>query len=72
MFVFYKQLAYFYFMYVCVCVPACVYMHHMHICFLRRSEEGVRAPETGVRVAVSHLCGCWELNWHPLQEQQGL
>ena len=37
-----------------------------------RPEEGVGSPETGVTGGCEPLCGCWELNPGPLQEQQGL
>lgn len=33
--------------YVCVCLPTCMYTHHMHALFLWKSE-GVGNPGTGI------------------------
>ena len=37
-----------------------------------RPEEGFGSPENGVTDGCKLLCGFWELNPGPLQEQQGL
>lgn len=66
MHVFYKQATYFYLMCVLACM--CVCMHHMHVCFLRRPEEGVRSPETGVIDGCEPSCRCWESNSDPLED----
>ena len=52
---------YFYFMYTGV-LTACVY-----VCV-----GGVRAPGTGIKDSSVLLCRCWELNLHPLEEQQSV
>ena len=38
-------------------------------CVTQRSKEGIGSPGTGVTDKCEHLCGCWELNPDPLQEQ---
>lgn len=40
-------------------------MFCLHICLC----EGIRSPATGVASSFELLCGCWELNLHPLEEQ---
>lgn len=39
---------------------------------LQRPEEGIGASEIGVSGGYEALSVCWELNWHPLEEQQML
>ena len=39
----------------------------MHTYFLRRPEEGIKFPRTGVMNGCDLLCGFWELNVGPLQ-----
>lgn len=43
---FFKFCMYLYFMYMSVCLCACMY--HVHAWCLKRSEVGIRSPETGV------------------------
>lgn len=50
-------------------LSACMYVHHMHMWYLRRSEEDVRFPVTGVTYACEPLCWCWDPNPDPLAEQ---
>jgi hypothetical protein len=50
---------------------ACMNVSASHACLIlmpTRSEEGVGFPGTEVTVHYELLCGCWELNWGPLQE----
>ena len=42
------------------CLPVCLYT---------TSKEGIRSPRTGVTDSYELLCGCWELNPGPLEEQ---
>lgn len=49
---------------------AFVYVHHMQAYFLRRPEEGIRSPGTGVVNGCDLSCGFWELNVGPLQENK--
>lgn len=32
-------------------------------------EDGIESPENGVKMVVSHQCGCWVLNLGPQIEQ---
>lgn len=47
----------------------------MYICVLRvlgaqgSQREGIESPETRVIDVCESLCGCWESNLGPLQEQ---
>lgn len=41
----------------------------MFIQCLQETEEGIRFPGTGVTEGFEPLCGYWELNPGPLQEQ---
>lgn len=50
-------------------LPICLYVYHMADWCPWRSE-GVGPPGTGVMGGCEPLCGCWELNPSPLQEQQ--
>ena len=55
---------------VCVfCLHECMYMHHVCTWFLQRSEEGINLLDLGLET-VEVLCGCWELNLDPMQEQE--
>lgn len=49
---------------------ACVYVHHMHAYFLRRPEEGIKFPRTGVMNGYHPSYGFWELDVGPLQENK--
>jgi hypothetical protein len=40
--------------------------------FPQRLEEGTGSSGTGVRVGRELVCGCWESNPGPLEEQSGL
>ena len=42
------------------------YGHHW--CFACMCE-GVKSPKTGVTDCCELPCGCWEVNWDPLEEQ---
>lgn len=42
-------------------LPSCMYVYHVHVWYLRKSLEGI---------SYELLCGCWELNPDPPQEQQ--
>jgi hypothetical protein len=44
----------------------------MHMQCSQRSEGGVGCFGTGCRDDCEPPCGCWELNWGPLQKQQVL
>jgi hypothetical protein len=46
---------------------ACAYVHS--VCCLERPEDGTEFHETGVEDGRKLLCGCWDLNPGPLQEQ---
>ena len=41
----------------------------MHVQCLRRPEEAVRIPATGVTGTCELLCGGWKLNTSPVEEQ---
>lgn len=45
---------------VCTCVP--------HVC-LRRLEDGIGCPGTGVTISCEPPCLCWEPKAGPLEEQ---
>jgi hypothetical protein len=45
---------------------------NMTICSTCMPEEGIRNPGPGAISSCEQLCGCWELNLGPLQEQQVL
>lgn len=32
-------------------------------------EDGIGSPENGVKIVLSHQCGCWVLNLGPQKEQ---
>jgi hypothetical protein len=53
-----------------LCLHICMYVyHHIHSCYLRRPEEGIRFSETGVTDGYKSLCGCWDLNPGFLEKQ---
>ena len=53
-------------------LPECMSEYHLYIWCLCRSEEGIGFPGTGVADGCEPLCGCWESNLGPLEEQQVL
>lgn len=54
---------------LCVCLDLNELMCTMYMQYLWRPEEPVGFPGTEVRGSCELLCGCWELNSGPLQEQ---
>lgn len=50
------------------CLHVCKDTIHSSWC-QRKPEEGARSPEARVTDYCELLCGCWELNWGPLEEQ---
>ena len=51
---------------------ACGHVYHVCAWCLRRSEDGIRSPGTGVKSGCESPCGCWVLKLGPLQEQHVL
>ena len=52
-------------------LPACVSVHH--VCAVPvEARRGCHIPGTGVTDSCELLCGCWELNLGPLEEQRVL
>ena len=56
------------FMYICV-LSVCMSEQHLCPWCPWNPEEGVQLPRTGVTDGCELLCGCWETNPGPLQEQ---
>lgn len=57
-------------LYVYVCVlPACMFVYHVCVWYLQKSEESIRSGESGVIDLCELLYGCCESNLRPLQEQ---
>lgn len=52
-------------------MATCMCTHHVCAWYLRRPEEVIRFPGTGVKY-FELPCGCWELNPGPLLEQHML
>ena len=50
-------------------LPACMSVHRVLPGALRRPEEGVGSPGTGITDGCEPPCGCWESNPGPLEEQ---
>lgn len=53
-------------------LPAHIYVYHISIWCLQRSEEGIGSPRTGVIDGCKPTCGYRASNLSPLQEQQML
>ncbi|KAL6083041.1 hypothetical protein STEG23_011297 [Scotinomys teguina] len=49
-------------------LSANMYVHHVHVWYLRKSEESFRHPGTRVIDSCEPPCGFWELSPGPLQE----
>lgn len=58
--------------YMRTALPAHIYVYHMSIWCLQRSEEGIRFLRTGVIDGYKPTCRYWASNLGPLQEQQML
>lgn len=55
--------------FICMGVlPACMSVHHMHTV----STEAIKSSQAGVTDGREPLCGCWESNPVPLEDQPGL
>lgn len=54
--------------YVYECFVCVIHVFYLHA-WCRRSEEGIGAPETGVSDSCEPLCGSWERNPCPLEDQ---
>lgn len=53
-----------------LCVYVYIYnMHHVYACCLQDPQDGDGYPGTGVTDDGKLLCGWWESNSHPLEEQ---
>lgn len=50
-------------------LPACVPVHHVNTCYLRRSGEGTGSSGTGDSDDYELPCGFGELNLGPLEGQ---
>ena len=50
-------------------LPACMSGRHDIGAMPLEPEEGIRSPGTGVTDTCEPLCGCWEPNPAPPQEQ---
>ena len=57
----------FYFMGMFVLLD-CVYVHSLYVLYLRRPDEGIEFPGTGV-IGCEQPYGCWESN-SPLSSKQ--
>lgn len=56
-------------MYVNV-LPFCICVHNICVCLVPKGDRRVHwNPGAGVTDSCEPLCGCWELNFDPLQEQ---
>ena len=53
-------------------LPICLSVQHTSLWHPQKSGKGIGSTETGVTDFEPPICGCWELNLGPLQEQQGL
>lgn len=49
-------------------LPVCMFVSYVYVWYLRGLEEGV-VPGTGVTDVCELMCGFWELNLGPLEEQ---
>lgn len=52
-----------------------IILFYMCECFVFMSvvsEEGIRSFRNGIMYSFKLLCGCWNLNSHPVEEQSGL
>lgn len=49
--------------------PECIGAHYVCARYPWRPEEGTGCPGTGVMDSCEPLCGCWESNPDPLQQQ---
>lgn len=53
---------------VYICLHVCKDTTHLSWC-QRKPEEGARSPEARVTDYREPPCGCWVLNWGPLEKQ---
>lgn len=53
---------------MCV-LPVCLSVYHICAGCPQMPESVIRSPRTGVTDSCELLCGCWELNPGPLEEQ---
>ena len=53
----------------CECLPACMFVHHLHAWCVYRPERGNWIPGTGVLDDCETPCGYWELNPGSLEQQ---
>lgn len=53
-----------------IVLPACTYVHHEN--HLKRLEESIKAPGTGVMGGYNPPCGCWETNLYSLTTELSL
>ena len=58
----------FYFMGMFVLLD-CVYVHSLYVLYLRRPDEGIEFPGTGV-IGCEPPCGCWESILRSLEGNQ--
>lgn len=49
------------------CLPVYMHVYHLSAWCLRRSEEVIRSPRTGVTSDCEAPCECWKLNLQDLQ-----
>lgn len=42
--------------------PPCMYVQHIHVCCLQRTDEDTEFPRTGTTESCKTQCGYWELN----------
>lgn len=53
--------------YMCKCLPVCMYVFHVHAWYPKRPEEGIGSSRIDLIDGYGSLCGYWELNSGSLQ-----
>lgn len=56
----------------CLCLPACIYVYHIHVWYPQRPEEGIRLSGSGVIDGWEPPCGHWEPKPDPLLRPSAL
>ena len=60
------------YLFVYECLPACIYVYHIHVWCPYKTEESVKSLGTRVMDGYKPPYGYWEPNLSPLQEPQVL
>lgn len=47
-----------------------MYVHQIHVCYLRRQKGAIKCPGNGVIDGHELPCRCWEWKQGPLQKQE--